>query len=124
MADQQGPISLAEVEDLIRRLYTGVDVSHVQSVLQTFQRSQQGWLLADELLQNQDSHVRFFGALTFTVKINNDWSTLSSQDANDLLDRLLSRLIQLVNANDGKQTPKHHYLSSSTLLSACVQGAG
>lgn len=37
------------------------------------QRSPQGWQLAEALLQSGDSQVRFFGALTFMIKIKLDW---------------------------------------------------
>ena len=61
---------------LIHRLYQpGVpeELSRIQDILQDVQRSPDGWQLADSLLERQDQHVRFFGALTFTVKLNSDW---------------------------------------------------
>lgn len=75
---QNGNLPLAEHERLIKRLYEpGADVDRINAVLTSYQRSQQGWLLADQSLQSQDANVRFFGALTFTIKINTDWDTLS-----------------------------------------------
>jgi hypothetical protein len=41
--------------------------------LQRLQRSPEGWQLADALLSSEEERVRFFGALTFTVKLNADW---------------------------------------------------
>lgn len=94
--------TLEGFEDLIRALYRpDANVSRIQAVLQTYQRSQQGWHLADQLLQSQDPHVRFFGALTFTVKINNDWDSLAAPDTAALLDRLLQWLVRLANAGEG-----------------------
>ena len=45
----------------------------MQDILQRVQRSADGWKLADALLGNPDPQVQFFGALTFTVKLNSDW---------------------------------------------------
>ena len=61
---------------LVQKLYqpgSPQEVARIQDALQKLQRSQQGWQLADALLQSQDEKVRFFGALTFTIKINQDW---------------------------------------------------
>jgi hypothetical protein len=45
----------------------------VQARLQELQKGPQGWFIADGLLASADSDVRFFGALTFTIKVNQDW---------------------------------------------------
>jgi len=61
---------------LVQRLYqpgTPQEVTQIQQTLQNIQRSREGWALADALLQSHDDKVRFFGALTFTIKINTDW---------------------------------------------------
>jgi len=104
MADSQPNqiTTLQEFEELIRGLYRpGADVSRIQAILQKYQRSQEGWQLADQLLRSPDPHVRFFGALTFTVKINNDWDSLGAPDTVALLDRLLQWLVRLANAQEG-----------------------
>lgn len=49
-------------------------IARIQESLQALQRSEDGWKLADALLASSDNKVRFFGALTFTVKLNLDWS--------------------------------------------------
>ena len=49
-------------------------IGKIQETLQRLQRSAEGWQLADALLGSNDDKVRFFGALTFTIKINQDWS--------------------------------------------------
>ncbi len=73
------PESVADVEQLIRQLYQPNSPSVLKQIneqLQKVQLSQDGWQLADKLLESDDQHVRFFGALTFTVKLNNDGSVL------------------------------------------------
>lgn len=73
------PQSVDEVAQLVKRLYQPGNpevISHIQNQLQTLQRSNDGWQLADALLGYEDINVRFFGALTFTVKLNNDGSVL------------------------------------------------
>ena len=49
------------------------EIKGIEEHLQTIQRSPQGWQLGDLLLQSHDQKVRFFGALTFTIKIKFDW---------------------------------------------------
>ena len=74
------PQSLAEVENLIKALYepsNGHLVPVIQSKLQSLQKSPEGWQLADALLNSDDDKVKFFGALTFTVKLNSDWSVMT-----------------------------------------------
>lgn len=71
------PQSVDEVAQLVKRLYQPGNpqvITSIQGQLQTLQRSNDGWQLADALLDYEDVNVRFFGALTFTVKLNNDGS--------------------------------------------------
>jgi len=66
---------------LIQKLYlpgSPREISNIQNILQKLQRSQEGWQFADALLQSLDDKVRFFGALTFTIKINHDWLGFTS----------------------------------------------
>lgn len=73
------PQSVDEVAQLVKRLYQPGNpeiISQIQNQLQTLQRSNDGWQLADALLGYEDINIRFFGALTFTVKLNNDGSVL------------------------------------------------
>lgn len=77
----QTPKSLAEVESLIKALYEPSNsqlVAVIQSKLQLLQKSPEGWQLADALLNSNDDKVRFFGALTFTIKLNSDWSVMKT----------------------------------------------
>lgn len=61
---------------LIQQFYApghSQEASRIHNALQKIQRSSEGWQLADALLRSQDDNVRFFGALTFLIKINHDW---------------------------------------------------
>ena len=72
----QTPRSVTEVENLVKALYDPSNsqlVPVIQSKLQLLQKSPEGWQLADALLNSNDDKVRFFGALTFTIKLNSDW---------------------------------------------------
>lgn len=87
----------------MRRFYqpgSPQEIANIERTLQGLQRSQQGWQLADSLLHSQDGNVRFFGALTFTIKINQDWETLNETDAAQLLTRLIEWLIQFAKAQE------------------------
>ena len=71
------PQNVAEVESLIKTLYKPgppAEIEHINNQLVSLQLSQDGWKLADALMTSDDANVRFFGALTFTVKLNNDGS--------------------------------------------------
>ncbi len=75
--DIPAPNSVPEVEELVKRMYQPGSpqvIAAIQEQLQNLQRSAEGWQLADVLLSSTDDKVRFFGALTFTVKLNLDWS--------------------------------------------------
>lgn len=98
-----GVASIAEVEDLVKRLYQPGDpatISHIEKSLQQLQRSPQAWQIADALLGSTDVNVRFFGALTFTVKLTSDSRSLEEDAANELLFRLIGWLVQLVSKGD------------------------
>ncbi|KAL8922875.1 MAG: hypothetical protein Q9172_003381 [Xanthocarpia lactea] len=76
------------MEKLVQQLYqqnSPQQISQIQNILQTAQRSELGWKLADALLESQEEHARFFGALTFTVKINNDWVQCNLDDVVPLM---------------------------------------
>lgn len=62
---------------LVKRLYTPGHprtIAQLDDQLKLLQHSAEGWQLADALLGSSDVNVRFFGALTFQVKLNNDGS--------------------------------------------------
>ena len=61
---------------LVGQLYLpgpSAKINRIQESLQALQKSPDGWQLADRLLESLDEKARFFGALTFTVKLNADW---------------------------------------------------
>lgn len=41
-------------------------------MLTRVQLSPEGWQVANSLLENPSEKIKFFGALTFTVKLNTD----------------------------------------------------
>ncbi|KAI1479635.1 ARM repeat-containing protein [Daldinia eschscholtzii] len=87
-------ITLPEVEHLVHELYKPnppQTISRIQEILQTLQKSPGGWQLADGLLSLPDQNVKFFGALTFTVKLNTE--SLSDDDAVSVLQKLITFLI-------------------------------
>lgn len=95
--------SLLEVQELVQQLYrpaTPAEIDHEQKQLQATQRVT-GWTLADGLMRSDDQNVRFFAALTFTVKINQDGADLSEDDLNTLLHTLLNWLVLLVKQGEG-----------------------
>ncbi|KAH7144661.1 armadillo-type protein [Dactylonectria estremocensis] len=88
MNDTSIPTTIPEVEALILSLYQPNHpevISRTQSTLSQLQSSPQAWLMARELLSCQDDKVKFFGALTIIIKLNNESSSLSNDDANELL---------------------------------------
>ncbi|MCJ1404831.1 hypothetical protein MMC11_008057 [Xylographa trunciseda] len=101
------PTTFEEVERvllpaLVQRLYLPGpprQIAQIQQALQDIQKSAEGWALADALLRSDDANVRFFGALTFTIKINTDWLSLGDESSK-LLETLLSWLIRLVSLNE------------------------
>jgi hypothetical protein len=92
-------------------------IAKIQETLQTLQRSAAGWQFANSLLESKDEKVQFFGALTFTVKLNSDlsvdrtilraksltWSSesLNPDDAVALLNRILNWLVLLSSRGAG-----------------------
>jgi len=68
-------------------------VANIQEQLQQLQKSKDGWQMADQLLASSDVNVRYFGALTFTVKINSDWDSLEEDHIQSLQTLLMSWLV-------------------------------
>ena len=76
------PQSVAEVEQLVKQLYKPGPATQVKGIndqLLQLQHSQDGWRIADELMASDDMNVRFFAALTFMIKLNNDGSVLDPE---------------------------------------------
>jgi hypothetical protein len=49
------------------------EIREIERRVQNLQREFSGWRLGVDLLSNEDPLVRFYGALTLTIKINADW---------------------------------------------------
>jgi hypothetical protein len=67
------------MEQLIKQLNNQSDrpspdeIREIERRIQNLQREFSGWRLGVDLLGNEDPLVRFYGALTLTIKINADW---------------------------------------------------
>lgn len=69
------PLALPDIEELVKTLYDpghARKIPETEATLRVLQRSPQGWEIGDALLSSSDENVRFFGALTLTVKVNAD----------------------------------------------------
>ena len=70
------------VSKLVSQLYDPANAGNpskiktIQEHLQNLQKGPQAWLIANALLSDHGTDLRFFGALTFTVKINHDWCVI------------------------------------------------
>ncbi|RKF56630.1 Importin beta-like protein kap111 [Erysiphe neolycopersici] len=104
MNDDQSPTSIEEVEALIKQLYevrVPGDVGKIQKALYGIQLSSKGWELANTLLNRREEHVKFFGALTFIVKLNTDAKSLSENDAQLVLITIIDFLIKWIDSGEG-----------------------
>jgi hypothetical protein len=67
------------MEELIGELHNPAHPSsperiyEIQKQIQLLQREKSAWQLGLDLLHHADATVRFYGALTLTIKINADW---------------------------------------------------
>ena len=81
-------------------------VQEIQRRIQQLQRERSGWQKGFELLGSEDQTLRFYGALTLTIKINADWEIdgLSDDESarRTLLEGLISAYVQLANASDSQ----------------------
>lgn len=96
------PSSLPEVEHLVHRLYEPnppSTISQIQEVLQRLQKSPEGWQIAESLLNRPGDNVKFFGALTFIVKMNTE--TIGDDDARSVLKSLISWLLKSLENGSG-----------------------
>jgi len=92
------PNSLDDVVALIQEFYRpGSQAPHwIDRQLQTLQRSSEGWQMADALLAHADPNVKFYGAQTFTVKINSDTVGLEDEEILSLESRLIHWIVTLL----------------------------
>lgn len=49
------------------------NISHIQRQIQHLQREPSAWQTGLDFLEHPDAILRFYGALTLTVKVNADW---------------------------------------------------
>jgi hypothetical protein len=67
------------MEQLIRELNDPVNqatperINEIQRQIQRLQRDKSAWQGGLDLLQHGEAIIRFYGALTLTIKINADW---------------------------------------------------
>ncbi|ORY16085.1 armadillo-type protein [Clohesyomyces aquaticus] len=90
------PLSLEEIEGLVNSLYgpgKAQRLPETEATLRVLQRSPQGWDIADALMNSSVEQVRFFGALTFTIKLNHDSAGLSEEASQQLLYKLVHHLV-------------------------------
>ncbi|KAF4629911.1 hypothetical protein G7Y89_g8231 [Cudoniella acicularis] len=93
------PSTLDEAVTLILQMYQPDGhgkVAKIQETLQKLQRSAWGWELAYSLREHPSEQVRFFAALTFTVKLNTDAKSLNDENTKALLETLITWLIRCV----------------------------
>lgn len=93
---QTFPLNFVEIEGLVKSLYDpghAKKISQTEATLRVLQRSPQGWEIGDALLKSDDEQVRFFGALTLTVKLNADSNELSEEHSAQLLSTLVHHLV-------------------------------
>ncbi|KAJ4311563.1 member of the karyopherin-beta [Neodidymelliopsis sp. IMI 364377] len=93
---QAFPLSFVEIEGLVKSLYdpgNARKISQNEATLRVLQRSPQGWEIADALLKSDDEQVRFFGALTLTVKLNADSNDLTEEHSAQLLSTLIHHVV-------------------------------
>lgn len=87
-----------EAENLVLRLLDprfAHEIEKNNRELQELQKSPEAWQIADGLLNSTNSNVRFFGALTFAVKLNLEGASLNEDELLLLLDKLISSLVNL-----------------------------
>ncbi|KAL3463978.1 armadillo-type protein [Aspergillus heterothallicus] len=99
-------ILVNEARTLVLQLYDPANTGNptkikvIQEHLQTLQKGPHAWVIANSLLADESTDLRFFGALTFTVKVNHDWQHLTVNDTRELIGRLIEHYVFLVNAGE------------------------
>ncbi|TVY21258.1 Importin beta-like protein [Lachnellula arida] len=131
VGQDQLPASLEEVVSLIIQLYqpgAPETIAKSQETLQALQRSPQGWQLANSLCTSKNENVRFFAALTFTVKLNTDAQSLGDEDVRALLQTLVEWLVRCVDNAEGPlvmrklcSTLVSYFLQFSVSWTRCVK---
>ena len=99
------------------------NIHEIEKQIQQIQRNRTGWIIGFYALAQDDPHVRFYGALTLTVKINSQWESLYEVDDGPaiILDCLRSRYVQLTKAGDHALVLRK---LAATLSAFCLQHLG
>jgi hypothetical protein len=104
------PQTLQEVEHLVLTLYQpGIppqQLVETQRRLLELQRSDHGWTIADGLLASVNPTVRFFGALTFNIKLNSVGGHLDNETRPALEKSILHWTLVHTNNRDNKTVTK------------------
>ncbi|GJC86860.1 importin beta-like protein kap111 [Colletotrichum liriopes] len=102
--DNPLPSTSQEAEALVLALYQPAPpetIARTQETLHRMQRSPSGWWIARDLLGHADDKVKFFGALTLIVKLNTESSSLSTDDASELRQNLVSWFVKSLDDGSG-----------------------
>jgi hypothetical protein len=70
-----------------------------ESQLRILQRGPDGWQLASAFLNSPYKEVRFYGPLTYTIKLNSG-DNISFEEAAFLLEQLMAQFIHMVSRNE------------------------
>ncbi|OAA44912.1 importin 13 [Metarhizium rileyi] len=109
MEDNTLSWSIERVEYLISSLYEPGQpnvITEAQALLANFQSSPQAWILAHELLGRSNEKGKFFGALTVIVKLNRESSSLSEDNARELLEHLIGWYRDSFEDDSGSLVPR------------------
>lgn len=63
---------IKDLNDPVNQASSG-RIQAIQRQIQQLQREKSAWQTGLDFLQHEDAIIRFYGALTLTVKINADW---------------------------------------------------
>ncbi|KAI2630597.1 ARM repeat-containing protein [Hypoxylon sp. NC1633] len=123
------PTTLPEVERLVHELYRPnrpETISRIQDILQGVQKSPEGWQIAQGLSARPGDNVKFFAALTYTIKLNTE--NLPDEGAVSVLRRLISWLITALRDGTGRfvltklcNTLVTHFIHYSHTWPRCVR---
>lgn len=92
MDDQPDVYSTEQIEQLILLLYEPNQpqvIASTQAALTKIHGSPRAWSIARDLLARPDEKVKFHGALILIIKLNTESSSLSENDATELLVNLV-----------------------------------
>ena len=87
------------MEQLIRELNVPANqgaperINEIQKQIQHLQREKTAWQLGLAFLHHSDALIRFYGALTLTIKINADWENDNFGTENGMKDSLLEAVV-------------------------------